>query len=301
MADTTWAVKVPEELKEEIVNLYKELGLQGKDFMQYLLSLYKIEKTKEYVPEIAEDLNELQLLTQRINDIYLNLSYRVENIGKIKEKEFQKELKLKIEDIEKLKEKINQLEEKNKELLNDKKILNEKLEEKSKEEQNFLSKIKHLDMANKSLAELNTEYKEKIKGLNDTIENYEKLKEENNKLKKLSNTLNNKINELENAIGEKEKQIVELQGNVERINLSHKQELKNLNDKLTNKYEKQILDLQKQNQIEIEELKAKNDKKIEEYQFKIEEMQNMYNDLLKEFNEEIKKNQIRLNKTNKKE
>lgn len=299
MVDTTWAVKVPEELKEEIVNLYKELGLQGKDFMQYLLSLYKIEKTKDYVPEIAEDLNELQLLTQRINDIYLNLSYRIENIGKIKEKKFQEEFELKNENIKELEEGLNQLEEKNKELLNDKKTLNEKIEEKLKEEQDFLNKIEHLSIANKSLTELNIEYKEKIKNLNNTIENYEKIKKENIKLKKLSTTLNNKINELTNSINEKEKQIVELQDNIEKTSLSHKQELKILNDKLMNGYDKQILDLQKQNQIKIEELKTKNDKKIEEYQSKIEEMQNMYNDLLKEFNEEIKKNQLKLNNKDK--
>jgi len=70
MSDVTFGVKVPEELKLQIDNLIKDSGLRtGKDFMQSLINSYVLEKTKESLPEVAEDLKELQSLTQRIDNI----------------------------------------------------------------------------------------------------------------------------------------------------------------------------------------------------------------------------------------
>jgi len=47
MADTTFGVKVPEELKEQLSKLMQDSGLSGKDFMQSLVNVYHVEKTKE--------------------------------------------------------------------------------------------------------------------------------------------------------------------------------------------------------------------------------------------------------------
>lgn len=87
MADTTFGVKVPEELKEQLQKLIGDSGLTGKDFMQSIVNIYQVEKTKESMPLVAEDLKELQTLTQRINNIYINLGYRIDNIMQGKETE----------------------------------------------------------------------------------------------------------------------------------------------------------------------------------------------------------------------
>ena len=107
MSDVTYGVKVPEELKKQLEDLQKDSGLRvGKDFVQQLVNSYVLEKTKENIPEVAEDLKELQVLTQRINNIYLNLGYRIENVTKSQQEQQEKELSNKDSIISDLQSKI---------------------------------------------------------------------------------------------------------------------------------------------------------------------------------------------------
>lgn len=107
MSDTTWSVKIPEELKEQVAKLLEESGLTGKDFMKQLISLYQLEKAKQRIPEIAEDINELQIIINRINNIYVNMGERFENIIKAKEEEYKQILQTKDEIIHELQQAIS--------------------------------------------------------------------------------------------------------------------------------------------------------------------------------------------------
>ncbi|ADZ83884.1 hypothetical protein [Cellulosilyticum lentocellum] len=73
MADVTFGVKVPEELKNELSELMKDSTLSGKEFMGMLLASYKLEKAKEENSLFEGDLKELQTLLKRVQGIYTHM------------------------------------------------------------------------------------------------------------------------------------------------------------------------------------------------------------------------------------
>jgi hypothetical protein len=48
MADTTWSVRMDDETKAEVINLLNSSGEQGKEFIQSLMSSYKLKNPKNY-------------------------------------------------------------------------------------------------------------------------------------------------------------------------------------------------------------------------------------------------------------
>jgi predicted RNase H-like nuclease (RuvC/YqgF family) len=111
MCNVTFGIKIPEELKNQITKLMDDIGLSENEFMQQVINTYAMEKTKENIPQFAEDLKELQILTKRINNIYLNLGYRLDNFTKSQEEEKQKLLQAKenlIVDLQSKYEKLKQ-------------------------------------------------------------------------------------------------------------------------------------------------------------------------------------------------
>ena len=64
--------------------------------MQQMINLYVLEIAKDRTPEIAQDIRELQSLTQRINDIYLNMGYRMENLYETQRRDMDRQIKKKI-------------------------------------------------------------------------------------------------------------------------------------------------------------------------------------------------------------
>jgi vacuolar-type H+-ATPase subunit C/Vma6 len=88
MADTTWGVKVSEDLKEKIAKALQDSDMSGKEFIEALLQTYEIQKIKESQPVIKADFDELQTLTSRINGIYANIAERIESMSNAKDMEF---------------------------------------------------------------------------------------------------------------------------------------------------------------------------------------------------------------------
>ena len=74
MADTTWSVRMDDDTKLEVINLLNSSGEQGKEFIQSLMSAYKLKKSEELQPIASQDLKDLQLHLGRVQDIYYNLS-----------------------------------------------------------------------------------------------------------------------------------------------------------------------------------------------------------------------------------
>ena len=95
MADTTWGVKVPEELKEKLSQVMQGSGLSGKDFVESMLQAYIIQEMSENQPIMAPDLKELQVVTNRIVAIYANLGERLSNVITDKDNWFNAELEKK--------------------------------------------------------------------------------------------------------------------------------------------------------------------------------------------------------------
>lgn len=211
MSDVTFGVKVPEELKKQLEELQKNFRT-GKDFMQQLVNIYQVEKTKENIPTVAEDLKELQTLTQRINNIYLNLSYRIESINKSQEEEKTKILKDKDSIIEDLQVKVENLKNQNDNLNNDNServnLINELYE-----------KVNQLTQNNDSIKALNEEYKSKIDTMAGIVEQYKGYKDTNEELNKLLADSQTRNVELNNNVKGKDSVIEKLNTQITELNI----------------------------------------------------------------------------------
>ncbi len=92
MADVTFGVKVPEEMKEELSELMKSSTLSGKEFMGLLLSSYKLENKMEESDLFDSDLKELQSLMTRVQNLYRGMIEKSKIIYDDKYKLLQSEI-----------------------------------------------------------------------------------------------------------------------------------------------------------------------------------------------------------------
>lgn len=280
MSDVTFGVKMPEELKKQLEDLQKNGGFRtGKDFMQQLVNIYQVEKAKDSIPVVAEDLKELQTLTQRINNIYLNLGYRIESINKSQEEAKTKILKDKDSIIQDLQTKIQDLKDQNDNLNNDN-------SEKVNLINSLYERVNQLTNSNDSIKALNDEYKSKIDTMAGIVEQYKGYKDTNEELNKLLADSQTRNIEFNNNVKEKDIVIEKLNSElaavkkanektVQELNTKHNEFIQSVKDKAELQREKAILELKSQQQHEKEELQDRYNKQIEEYQ-------NKYRDLLKE-------------------
>lgn len=266
MSDVTFGAKVPEELKKQLEELQNDSGLRtGKDFMQQLVNCYVVEKTKKNIPQVAEDLKELQVLTQRINNIYLNLGYRIENVTKAQQEQQQLELNKKdslISDLQSKLETINV--EKDNITKSCDIIVNQNKE--------YLQRVNELTDSNDNIKALNEEYKRKNDDLLSIVGEYKQYKEENTKLQKemdkIKSTLSikdNTINELENSnkqFNDKIKNDADMIIFYKDQSETSKNEIKNLN--------KSILEKEKSHKEELGKLEEKSTIEISSYKEQIE-------------------------------
>ena len=287
MSDVTFGVKMPEELKKQIEDLMRDAGLRtNKDFMQSLVNSYIVEKTKESIPEVAEDLKELQIITQRTNDIYLNMGYRIENINKVSEKENKDQLSKKDSIISDLQEKIEMLNFKNSEL----EELNENIVNQNSEQ---LKRVNELTEGNINIKELNEEYKSKVDTIAGLLKQYEKYPEQIEVTKQLltdTNTKNNEFNiiikEHDFTIDSLNKNLKTKENDISNLKLKNEEELK----QVRKESQKELEQLKKENQlnikVEVADVKEVLNDKFSLVQIKhnkeIEDYQSKYKSLLEE-------------------
>lgn len=306
MADTTFGVKVPEELKEQITKMMQDSGLTGKDFMQSLINVYQVEKTKDQLPEVAQELKELQLLTQRINNIYLNLGYRIDNMMKSKDEETGEQLRKKDDLISKLQVNIGDLETKTE-------MLTEAFNNAVNQKDELMQRVNELTDSNNNIKALVEEYKGKNDMLLGQLKQYEKYPEEIDNLKselakaqrenvekdsmitvkeQAINALKDKVNELvvtlddvkENSNKEKENLKAQYKDNLQQLkvdlSLERERAIDDINRVKNSEMREAILKLKEEQQEKMQSIQA-------EYLGKINEYQDKYRALLEEL-EEVK-------------
>lgn len=285
MADTTFGVKVPEELKEQITKLMQDSGLTGRDFMQNLINMYQVEKTKDSIPEVAQELKELQVITQRINNIYLNLGYRIDNITKAKDLEVQQLLSKKefiIADIQMKNEIMEDENQTLKESYND--IVNSKNE--------LFQRVNELTESNNNYKALIDEYKNRIDTLSGIVEEYKGYKSENDELKKHLELSRDKNAELSNEIKDKDRELQALNSAMEAFKNKHEEEVKQLHQKAADEIKslksKHIDDLEQvRNKAEFDKEKVLLDKEVQ-HQEEIRKLNERINTLNAQYNEKVK-------------
>lgn len=298
MSDVTYGAKVPEELKAQLEQLQKDSGLRtGKDFLQQLINCYVVEKTKESVPQVAEDLKELQTLTQRINNIYLNLGYRIDNITKAHEEDIQDQLGKKDSIISGLQDKLNTFQ-------SEKEIITTAYNDTINKNNEYLQRVNELTESNNNIKELNEEYKSKVDTMAGLLKQYEAYPEQLETTKALLTDANTKVMQQENIIKENGLNINKLNGDLEALKLDHeksinelkalhKKELAELSNKNNNdinsmmekaeiEKEKAILKLQQDNQKELQKLNAEQHIELAKSHAEVASYQTKYRSLLDE-------------------
>ena len=237
MADVTFGVKVPEEMKNELAEIMKSTQLTGKEFMGLLLTTYKLEQKKQAEDLLVKDIDELQRLLQRIQTMYLNVSERVgliveERIGEVEAVVVQKE-------------------EEKEALIKEKFLLEEKINNLLKEKEEAKDRYVALEKAYSELEEQISEQKIQIKQHHTLCEKYEEqivgLKEENSKWERLEIEIKERNEENERLKVRNDEVSSELwfaQREVEKLKELLKQEEGGKNKELTTLKEKYDLELQ---------------------------------------------------------
>ncbi|MBS5798992.1 hypothetical protein [Zhenhengia yiwuensis] len=237
MADVTFGVKVPEEMKNELAEIMKSTQLTGKEFMGLLLTTYKLEQKKQAEDLLVKDIDELQRLLQRIQTMYLNVSERVglvveERIGEVEAVVVQKE-------------------EEKETLIKEKSLLEEKINNLLKEKEEAKDLYVALEKAYSELEEQISEQKIQIKQHHTLCEKYEEqivgLKEENSKWERLEIEIKERNEENERLKVRNDEVSSELwfaQREVEKLKELLKQEEEGKNKELTTLKEKYDLELQ---------------------------------------------------------
>lgn len=266
MADVTWGVKVPEEIKEKIQNLMQDSQLSGKEFIESLLQAYTLNNIKESQPLVAPDIEELQIIISRIVSIYANVGERIDNIILEKDSLHENEIAEKVNIIGSLGDKVDTLEKEKAKALDDKALA----EELAAELQKWNAEIEESVQTNKALV---LEYKEKNDTLNSIAADYQQYKANFENLRsenqELHYNLRNTKSELENA----QKNIESLQkkydADIEEKNKKHNEDLSRLTERLEIEKGKELLKIRNEYQSEIEEAHEKNITLHDEYNSKI--------------------------------
>ncbi len=211
-----------EKLKEQLIESINS-GVTQENLMKSVIHVYELESAKKNIPTIAESLRELEFFTQQINTVYLHLGYQMDGALKAKEVELQEKNSL-IADLQ------NKQETTSKELVD----LNGNHSEQSL----------HLSKVVGQLRQLEEQHEE-------ITQNMKKLTEESTKLQE----------QLENlqAANQQEKEINERQlEQLERIKQQAKEQLEQAIEKAKIEKDRTVLNMQKQYQVQLEELRTTN-------------------------------------------
>ncbi|MBU3184537.1 hypothetical protein [Clostridium estertheticum] len=277
--DAILSVRISDEVKQKFNELAQSEGINNKEFMEQVVKYYELNKAREEDSNMSSDINELQTITNRISDIYINIVER-NNIKTLEVKNVHKnELVDKEKEVQKLYENIISLKEEKKE--ENKKII---LLEKDQSDNKRI--VKELQENAKSLKTLNNMQGEKILKLNETNEKYIKYKDENLVLKTELDKLINENIQLKQDLSNKNEEARRLTNQADESNQINKNKIDELETKA-----KLDIEMQKERgifQMDKELLKLK-----EQQQLKMQELQESFNDrinkLLKEKEEAAEK------------
>ena len=264
MADAVLSVRIDEELKQKFLVLAQENGINNKELMEVMVSQFELAQIGDGSTQFNQDLEELQRITKRMNDIYINMFERTQ-VRELEIKNKESILRHKQEEeIAALNEKLEIIEQKDKELQG----LKDKLKKMSqdfgvlKEEQENIRELNQLlKDKNSQLEKVFADSQAKIEAANQVLEESVKLKalvqDQEALIKRQEFQLQKEIEEQQNlkVKMEEEKRIAiqTLQQEFEFERRNHQLALSEMQ-----------LDMKKQAAIELEEVNEKARKQIEE-------------------------------------
>jgi len=252
--DAILSVRISDELKQKFNELAQSEGINNKELMEQVVKYYELNRAREEDINMSEDIKELQTITSRMADIYINIVER-NNIKTLEVKNIHRnELVDKDKEVQKLKEDITLLIEENKKVIS-----------LGKELSNVNHINKELEESIKSLKTFNNMQNEKIITLSETNEIYIKYRDEIVKLKTDHDNLTNENMQLKNELLSKEdkesklvKQIDELDEinkiKINELTIKSKQDIEIQKERTIFEVGKEVLILREQQQFKIQEL-----------------------------------------------
>ncbi|MCL4408485.1 MAG: hypothetical protein M1542_01440 [Thermotogae bacterium] len=263
MADTTYSVKIDEELKDRIMNAIKNSGVTGKEFFSKLIESYEAQNTghEDHVKEFSE----LEGHLSRIRALYSGL---IED-SKLEVESINSECKKEIEEKEKL---LQNMTEKYKGLSDELSKIKSAFEE-SENEKNALKKnLKDLTEKDETNLELIKEYKEKIKTIESEIESYKAVKVENASLKTQIAGMEKHVEEITRENENISSKVESLKSDLERIQLDHKKEMEGISVRSNMEYQTGIMKEKQECQDRIRTIIDDQRKQFEEYNSTIKKL-----------------------------
>jgi len=259
--DAILSVRISDELKQKFNELAQSEGINNKELMEQVVKYYELNRAREEDNNMSEDIKELQTITSRMADIYINIVER-NNTKALEVKNIHRhELIDKDNETLKLKEETTLLKEENKKI----NILGKDL---------FDAKHIKCELHEniKSLKTLNNMQEEKILKLKETNEKYIKYKDEILKLKADLDNSGNENMQLKNNLLSKKAEADRLITQISELNEVNKNKIDELETKSKKDVElegekrgfqmdKEILKLKEQQQLRMQELRESfNDK-----------------------------------------
>lgn len=266
MADNNnpFSVRMESDDKEKLIELIQESGKSSKEFMGILMGAYELNKVKMDIPEVAEDLNHLEALTNQVNNIYINLAKRIQTIDTAKTLQFNK-------DIEIYKDKIESLKTENEGFKIDKESMIISLQDSFNINEELKKQVTQLSEIMDSNKALIQEYKEKNDTLAGLVTEYKGFKNENETIKTLLADGQARNIDLSNKINSKDIEIDSLKSKLEAAVMQAPKEIKRVSEQKDFEREKALLEQEKLFNKKMQELQEESNKKISEYQKQAEE------------------------------
>jgi len=105
--DAILSVRISDELKQKFNELAQSEGINNKELMEQVVKYYELNRAREEDNNMSEDIKELQTITSRMADIYINIVER-NNTKALEVKNIHRnELIDKDNEVQKLKEENN--------------------------------------------------------------------------------------------------------------------------------------------------------------------------------------------------
>ncbi|GCD10364.1 hypothetical protein [Clostridium tagluense] len=282
--DAILSVRISDELKQKFNELAQSEGINNKELMEQVVKYYELNRAREEDSNMSEDIKELQTITSRMADIYINIVER-NNIKALEVKNIHRnELVDKNNDLQKLKEAINVLKEENKKI---------NTLEKDLSDAKHISK--DLQESIKSSKTLNNMQEEKILKLTETNEKYIKYRDEIVKLKTEQDKSTNENMQLKNDLANKNdeedrliKQIDELKqinkSKIGELEIKANQDIEMQRERTSFQMDKEILKLKEEQQLKIQELQESFNDRINKLLIEKEEVAEKFKNMIMQMN-----------------
>ena len=256
---STWGVKVSDDVREKLKNALDNSGLQGKDFMESLVSLYEAHILKDSQPIVAQEMGELEALTRRIMSMYVGLGERVKTLVDDKERQHQSAQEQDKETIRLLHGKIQELEEEKKDARETCVKLQQEADDLQKHkvnlEHDYITKVNGLTELQNSNRALIEEYKEKNDNLTGLIGEYKHYKDTMQAMKAEAEVREKEVGELQSKLDSTQHEIDALNAAMLAAEEKHRADRESLQDRLALDSEKHILKLEKEYQEHIQQVR----------------------------------------------